>query len=257
MNNFAVISDIHANVAAFKAVLDDINLMSPERIICLGDIVGYGPEPKKTLSMVRANCDIVIKGNHDQAAIEYPEGFNKIAHEAIVWTKRSLKSLRLFSSEVRMNWRFLQSLPELYKEDNMLFVHGSPREPVTEYIDEDDTFEIYPSGREKLKNIFTYINHICFCGHTHIPGIFTEDFEFIHPEVLNDGYTLDKKRKYIINVGSVGQPRDAFCEASYVLYRDGKINYRRVEYDVSDTYNKIISNPCLSNFLADRLHRGE
>ena len=257
MNNFAVISDIHANVAAFEAVLEDIKSMSPESIICLGDIVGYGPEPKKTLSLVRKNCNIVIKGNHDQAAIEYPEGFNKIAHEAIVWTKRSLKSLRLFSSEVRMNWRFLQSLPEQYREDDMLFVHGSPRDPVSEYIDEDDTFEIYPSGREKLKDIFTYFDHICFCGHTHIPGIFTEDFEFIHPEVLCDGYTLDKKQKYIINVGSVGQPRDTFCEASYVLYRDNKVIYRRVEYDVSDTYNKIISNPCLSNFLADRLHRGE
>ncbi len=257
MNNFAVISDVHANVAALTAVLEDIKLMSPGRIICLGDIVGYGPEPKKALSLVRRNCDIVVKGNHDQAAIEYPEGFNKIAHEAIVWTKKSLKSLRLFSSEVRLNWRFLSQLPELYSEDGMLFLHGSPRNPICEYIDEDDTFDIYPSGREKLDDIFCMIDHLCFCGHTHIPGIFTEDYQFIHPEELESDFIVAPDKKFIINVGSVGQPRDAFCEASYVLYRDGRITYRRVEYDVSDTYNKIISNPSLSNFLADRLNRGE
>ena len=257
MNSFAVISDVHANVAALKAVLEDIKTMSPGRIICLGDIVGYGPEPKKALTMIRKNCDVVIKGNHDQAAIEYPEGFNRIAHEAIVWTKKSLKSLRLFSSEVRLNWRFLRQLPTTYAEEGMLFVHGSPREPVCEYIDEDDTFEIYPAGREKLDDIFTYFERVCFCGHTHIPGIFTEDYDFLSPEHITGSFELEEGKKYIVNVGSVGQPRDAFCEASYVIFRDWTIQYRRVAYDVSDTYNKIISNPSLSNFLADRLNRGE
>lgn len=257
MDNFAVISDIHANVAALEAVLEDIKTMSPERIICLGDIVGYGPEPKKALSLIRKNCNIVLRGNHDQAAIEYPEGFNKIAHEAIVWTKRSLKSLRLFSSEVRMNWNFLRRLPKFYTEDDMIFVHGSPRDPLSEYIDEEDTFDFYPAGRRKLDDIFKDIQHICFCGHTHIPGVISSDYEFVHPEDLSGSYKIEEDKKYIINVGSVGQPRDLYCEASYVLFRDNAVTYRRVEYDVTDTYNKIIQNPCLSNFLADRLQRGQ
>ena len=257
MNNFAVISDVHSNVAALEAVLDDISRKSPEQIICLGDIVGYGPEPKKAVSIVRRRCNIAVRGNHDQAAIEYPEGFNKTAHDAIIWTKRSLKSLRLFSSEVRTNWNYLRHLPRLHAEDGMLFVHGSPRNPICEYIDEEDTFSKYPAGRDKLDSIFKMIDHICFCGHTHIPGIMTEDYDFIHPGFLHEDYTVDPNKKYIINVGSVGQPRDNMCEASYVLFRNNKISYHRVEYDVDDTYKKIVLNPSLSNSLADRLHRGE
>ncbi len=257
MGCFAVISDIHANLAALEAVLADIESVGAERIICLGDIVGYGPEPKQTLSLVRRRCNIVVKGNHDQAAIEYPEGFNKVAHDAILWTKKSLKSLRLFSSEVRTNWNFLRHLPSYYSEDGMLFVHGSPRNPINEYVDEQDTYEVYKAGRRKLDDIFKQMEHICFCGHTHIPGIITEDYDFITPQEILGGFELIKGKKYLINVGSVGQPRDLYCEASYLICRDKRIEYRRVAYDVDDTYKKILSNPSLSNFLADRLHRGE
>ena len=256
MDNFAVVSDIHSNIAAFKAVLEDIKKYNPCDVVCLGDIVGYGPDPKKAVSMVRRNCSIVVKGNHDQAAIEYPQGFNQQAHDAIVWTKKSLKSLRLFSSEVRMNWNFLRRLPDSYSRDGMLFVHGSPRDPISEYIDEDDTFCLGYGGREKLEDIFSLIEQICFCGHTHIPGIITDELEFFTPEDFNNEFAIKSGRKLIVNVGSVGQPRDSLVESSYVLVKDNKILYKRVKYDVDATTEKIISNPSLSNSLANRLYRG-
>jgi diadenosine tetraphosphatase ApaH/serine/threonine PP2A family protein phosphatase len=146
---------------------------------------------------------------------------------------------------------FLASLPHLHCQDSDLFVHGSPRNPYHEYIFPEDI-----ANEPKMAAVFALFDHYCFTGHTHHPGIFTEDGRFLSPEEVGNRYRLDGK-KTLVNVGSVGQPRDGDWRACYVLVLDGElIRYRRVEYDVEATVKKIRDNEHLDDFLGERLKDG-
>lgn len=255
MNEFAVISDIHANLAALVAVLADIRRQHVARIVCLGDVVGYGPDPRECLTLVRRNCSVCLRGNHDLAVLMEPFGFNPRAHEAVLWTRKRIRARWFSSEEVRSNWKLLKRAPERYEENGILFVHGSPRDPINEYVDEFDTEDIGFGPGGKIIEIMGMIDRICFAGHTHQPGVITADCKFFYPEEFNHEWVFDGG-KIFVNVGSVGQPRDSDPRAKYAIYRDGRIFFRRVPYDIKETADKIREVPELHASLADRLFKG-
>lgn len=243
----AVISDIHSNYEAMCAVFEDIRSQTVEKIICLGDIVGYGPNPCECVDLAM-ECDVVLLGNHDQGALFDPEGFNTGAERAIFWTRAQLESDRGSRAEAR--WEFLGERPRRHQEGEFLFVHGSARNPLNEYVFPEDIY-----NPRKMERIFQLIGKYCFQGHTHVPGVFTETLNFYSPGELNFTYRLDG-HKTMVNIGSVGQPRDGDSRSCYVMIDGDKLTFRRVEYDVETTISKIHSIPELDRFLGDRLREG-
>jgi predicted phosphodiesterase len=242
----AILSDIHGNVDALESVLADIRQQGCTEIYCLGDIVGYGPNPRECVDRVKEFCTKSILGNHDQGALFDPEGFNAGAERAIFWTRQILETGA--GSEER--WEFLGELPRTIKEPNRLFVHGSARNPLNEYVFPEDIY-----NQRKMERIFSLVEKDCFQGHTHIPGVFTEDMNFLTPDELGFEYDLGTT-KHLVNVGSVGQPRNGVSDSSYVILDGNRITFRRVPYDVDAVANKIYAIPELDNFLGDRLRDG-
>jgi diadenosine tetraphosphatase ApaH/serine/threonine PP2A family protein phosphatase len=245
----AIISDIHSNLEALQAVLADILQFDVSDIYCLGDIVGYGPNPRECIDLVMA-CKMVLLGNHDQGAMFDPDGFNPPAERAIFWTREQLESTADSRQDRERRWDFLAERPRSVREDGTLFVHGSARNPLNEYVFPEDIY-----NQRKMERIFALVERYCFQGHTHVPGIFTENLQFLSPEEIDYAHQLDG-RKTLCNVGSVGQPRDGDWRACYVLFDGETIRYRRVEYDIDTTVKKIYAVPDLENFLGDRLRDG-
>jgi predicted phosphodiesterase len=263
----AIISDIHANLEAFEAVMADIKSQAIDTVYCLGDVVGYGPNPRECIDLVMS-CQICLLGNHDQGALFDPEGFNAGAERAIFWTRKMLESGDPKGNERR--WEFLGELPRLHREPKFLYVHGSARNPLNEYVFPEDIY-----NQRKMERIFGLVDQYCFQGHTHIPGVFTEDLNFVAPEEVDFKYKLGPQ-KVLINVGSVGQPRNGDNRASYVILDESTktsgnqggdasaamngngttVIFRRVDYDFERTIAKIYQIPELDNFLGDRLRDG-
>lgn len=245
----ALISDIHSNLEALEAVLADIKKHKIETIYCLGDIVGYGPNPRECVDLVM-QCQVVLLGNHDQGAMFDPDGFNPSAERAIFWTRAQLEAQGEDRQKKERRWEFLAERPRTHKEENFLYVHGSARNPLNEYVFPEDIY-----NQRKMERIFALVDRYCFQGHTHVPGIFTENLQFHAPDEIDYAYKLNSM-KMLCNVGSVGQPRDGDWRACYVLLEDDTIRYRRVEYDIDTTIRKIYDVPDLENFLGDRLRDG-
>jgi predicted phosphodiesterase len=244
----ALISDIHGNLEAIQAVLADIKTQGVKEIYCLGDVIGYGPNPRECIDLVM-DCKVALLGNHDQGALFDPEGFNTGAERAIFWTREQLETDK---DEARRNKRldWLGELQRRHVEGTTQFVHGSPRNPLNEYIFPEDIY-----NQRKMERLFALVDKYAFVGHTHVPGVFTERMAFLEPDEINYQYTLADE-KLIINVGSVGQPRDNDPRACYVVMNGNKITYRRVAYDFEPTIRKIYDIPQLDNFLGDRLREG-
>ena len=280
----ALISDIHGNLEALEVVLDDIKAQGVSEIYCLGDIIGYGPNPRECIDRVMEHCAVTLLGNHDQGAMFDPDGFNIGAERAIFWTREQLESPNDRDGNER-RWEFLGELPRSYRSGPFLFVHGSPRNPLSEYIFPEDIY-----NHRKMERLFQLVERYCFQGHTHVPGVFTEGFQFYAPEEIDNEYTLGEG-KLMINVGSVGQPRDGDNRACYVILDDGqagdapasfkrpsgngggdgdgdtaelpgpptgpvRLSYRRLPYDFETTIQKIYAVPELEPFLGDRLRQG-
>ncbi len=250
----ALISDIHANSEALQKVLEDIERQGITEIICLGDIIGYGPNPCECLECVMEKCAVTILGNHDQAAVWDPDGFNPVALQAVYWTRDQLDRRDGTNARVRdARWDYLNDLPKSYSQGEFLYVHGSPREPTNEYVFPEDVY-----NQRKMDALFDRVERYCFQGHTHIPGVFTASGEFITPEDCNFEYPLTGE-KAMFNVGSVGQPRDGDPRACYVVVHlnDGpRVEFRRVNYLFETTIQKIYDIPSLDNMLGDRLRNG-
>lgn len=248
----ALISDIHGNLEALLAVLDDISGQAVDGIYCLGDVIGYGPNPCECLDHIMKLADVTILGNHDQAALFDPDGFNPMALQAIYWTRDQLDNGPGSSAENIARWDFLGELPRFVEEGEFKFVHGSPRDPTNEYV-----FPEYVFDQRKMEILFGKVKQFCFMGHTHLPGVFTTECEFKSPEEIDYVYRLGRE-KIMVNVGSVGQPRDDDNRSCYVILDtdDGTITYRRVEYDFDATANKIYSEPELADALGDRIKHG-
>jgi len=249
---FAVISDIHSNLEALTAVFDDIEQRGVEKIVCLGDIVGYGPSPKECLDLIIERCEVCLCGNHDHAVLYEPYNFNVGAERAAYWTRQVFEDE---PDEARRNrrWDFLGRLPIRAQYNGCLLVHGSPRRPVNEYLFADDVY----TNPNKLMQNFERLEHTaCFVGHTHVPGVFMDDPYFESPDELTQpgSYEIADDDRVIVNVGSVGQPRDGDNRAKYVIWDSTAetLEVRRVPYDIAAAARKILQAG-LPPTYADRL----
>jgi predicted phosphodiesterase len=240
---YAIISDIHGNAEALQAVLNDISNRSIDSIVCLGDIVGYYPDPEVCIELVKQNADLCVAGNHDYAAIGRidTQNFTYYAFAAMEWTKQNLSE---------NDKEFLRSLPLTIEKDNMFFTHSSPSNP-------HDWAYVFPDSEEAVFEAFnSLVFQLNFIGHTHWPSILIQEDERIilhseHSIIVND------QNFYLINVGSVGQPRDFDSRSSYSIYDSSlnEISIRRIPYDYSVTQKKIKENH-LPLFLSERLEKG-
>lgn len=249
----ALISDLHANRPALEAVFADIASQGVEDIACLGDIVGYGPEPEWCLDQVRERCRWVLTGNHDEALFAGTSDFNSYARQALVYTRKRLRPRWFKGPGARERWEWLRSLPSTYREGRFLFVHGSPRNPVREYVLSTDGI-LNPM---KLRSIFEAFTGVCFAGHTHQPGVFFSNLRF--QGLGGEGEVtipIPEDEQFFVNVGSVGQPRDRDSRACYVILTEDTVTWRRVEYDIRAVQERILSIPELPDVLAQRLSLG-
>ena len=219
-------------------MLADIKEQGISEIFCLGDVIGYGPNPRECLDAVM-KLPVCILGNHDQAAMFDPDGFNPVALRAVYWTREQLESGPGSAEVINRRWDFLGELPRAYDEGKMLFVHGSPREPTNEYVFPEDVY-----NERKMHFLFDRIQLYSFQGHTHIPGVFTINGDFLSPDECDFEYRLAGD-KAMVNVGSVGQPRDGDPRACYVVLTEETVQFRRVDYHFEETIRKIYEEPKL------------
>jgi diadenosine tetraphosphatase ApaH/serine/threonine PP2A family protein phosphatase len=229
----AIISDIHSNFEALASAISQIDALYVDEIFCLGDIIGYGPYPNECMNLVRERCTAVVKGNHDSGLTgETPLAhFNQYGRSAITWTQKQISG---------DNLKYLKELPLVSVQDDVTLVHASPLKP------EMWTYVIaWPDAQECFKAFET---SLCFIGHTHVPVIVGEDSS------IN---SFRKGSRYLINVGSIGQPRDGNPYASFGLLDTEKWIYEniRVAYDVEKTADAI-SRAKLPEFLGKRLFLG-
>ncbi len=271
---FAIISDIHSNLEALEAVLADAASRGITEIVCLGDVVGYGPNPRECLDLVREKCRLCMMGNHDHALLYEPTNFNLPAERACYWQRQLLED-EPDAARRAARWEFLGNMQVRTREADVVFLHASPRRPMNEYIFPEDVF----TNPQKVLACFDRLDgRVCFVGHTHQPGVFVDDPYFDPPNELPDApfYEFEDER-VIINVGSVGQPRDRDPRASYVVVTRNaatgsgpgaslvsqalecsleNVEFIRVEYDVERTVQKILAEPALDDLLGTRLYEG-
>mgnify|MGYP006301726401 CR=1 FL=1 len=240
----AVISDIHGNLEALKAVLRDSRRRKAESIACLGDIVGYYPDPEKCVRLMRKRASISVAGNNDYAAIGRIETlqFNLMAQIAISWTAERL------SDQSR---EYLGGLPFGVEKDGVFFTHSSPSDP------QDWLTYVFPDSEQTVFEVFSNLTQrLNFIGHTHAPSIMIQDGDriLLHSESI---VHLDPAKYYLVNVGSVGQPRDFDARASYAVYDSaaGSVEIVRVPYNYSRTRRKVRRRG-LPQGLGDRLPKG-
>jgi predicted phosphodiesterase len=237
---YAIIADIHANLEALEVVLKDAKEQHCTHYACLGDVVGYNANPKECLDIIREMGMPCIKGNHDEYCSNEGamEGFNPYAAEAVSWTRKQL------SPEDR---KWLRELKYLRLVASFSIVHAT--------LDGPQRWG-YVFDRLAAAASFTYQNtNVCFFGHTHVPVAFIRD------SVVRGGtyskFKVEPGRKYFVNVGAVGQPRDGNPKAGYVVYDldEGTIELRRLDYDIASAQAKIIKAG-LPPRLAERLALG-
>jgi predicted phosphodiesterase len=247
----AIISDIHANLEALEAVLVDIDTQRVDEIVCLGDVVGYGPNPRECIEKAMS-FRFSLRGNHEAAVLFIAMDFNVDATQSIEWTRAQLNSKQYAKKSNHALWNFLGGLPESQADGGgrVLYVHGSPRMPTREYVRPVDA-----SDASKMTEIFAAMEHVCFNGHTHESGIITEEMKFHFPQTMRNMYKIGPG-KCLLNVGSVGQPRDRNPRASYVIFDGETVFFRRVDYDFRKTMRKISAVKELPAQLALRLKEG-
>jgi len=240
--HYAIISDIHGNLEALTAAFESIDHRQVSHIVCLGDVVGYGASPDECVNLIRERGIPTILGNHDAVAcgLEEPWGFNQVALSAVKWTAEQL-------SPENITW--LRSLPPRLEYESFLAVHATPEGIGWDYIFSwEETLPYIDWLREQKRRL-------CFFGHTHCPGAFSEDGLYALEE--DSRFELDPGKVYLINPGSVGQPRDDDPRASLGIFdsETNEFELVRVPYAV-DVAAKRILDAGLPGFLAERLHRG-
>ncbi|MGB5156567.1 metallophosphoesterase family protein [Desulfobacterium sp. N47] len=225
----AVVSDIHGNTEAFGAVLNDARISGVDAMVCLGDVIGYGPEPNEAISMVCADNIPAVIGNHELCIInrDYLSKFNPAAYRSMLIT------IDMLSDE---SINFINKLEPSLVNYGCRFVHGFPPESPTTYMFELDTKAI-------LDAFGKYEERICFIGHTHSLRLIESDGKSIEHNILQRGKTqLYANKRYIINAGSVGQPRDGDNHAKYIIWdtSNDSIEAKYISYDIDSVVNKII-----------------
>jgi diadenosine tetraphosphatase ApaH/serine/threonine PP2A family protein phosphatase len=239
---YAVVGDIHSNFEALDTVLNDIKENGADKVLSVGDVVGYAAEPSRCLSALRKVTDSIVAGNHDYAAvgkmdIDY---FNPQAKEAVLWTKEHLK---------QGDRDFLSALPLTKETDDFTLAHGTLYEP--------DQFYYLQTFNDASRCFAILRNRICFIGHSHVPAVIVKGNGAKIRNVTKEEVSLRGVKQAIVNVGSVGQPRDGDPRSCYVLYdtETELIRFRRLEYDIDGASKKII-DAGLPEFEAERLQGG-
>lgn len=228
--NIAVLSDIHGNLEAFEAVLRDLKDTRPDAVVCLGDAVGYGPDPEAVVQLLQSQGIPSVLGNHEWALRhpEHLEWFNPSARRSLELTQKLLSPEGL---------RTVTAWPKTLHVEGALCVHGCPPDSVTRYL-----FEL---SMEELPELFSiYEAPVCFVGHTHqLLWVRWDEDQGRVGRFQADALTIDPAARYIINVGSVGQPRDGDNRAKYVLWNteSSTILVRRVSYEIAKTVEKILA----------------
>lgn len=228
---YAIFSDIHSNLEALRALVKALNAEEIDCYLCVGDIVGYGANPNECIrEVLTLNCHSVA-GNHDWASVGLfsDDYFNPIAKEAVIWTRERIeKNLA----------QHLKDLPLVYQNKDLTLVHGTLVNPSDfDYMDREAT----------ARNSFPMLTtSICFVGHTHVSGVFIKDQSGEIKYTRAGKYFIEEGQSYIINVGSVGQPRDLNPNGSYCIYDTTKneVLIKRFVYDVFGARKKIIENVC-------------
>jgi len=239
---YAIFGDIHANLEALEAVLEDSKKRECTHYICMGDIVGYNADPKACLDMIRELGCPTVKGNHDDYVSSGAslDGFNILAKEALLWTRSQID---------KDDKTWLKELELVKQERDFTLVHAT--------LDTPHRWG-YVFNQLDAAASFAYQNTaLCFCGHTHVPKAFINDRGNVQTVTL-DSVTLAMGKKYFINVGSVGQPRDGDWRAAYAIYDADRnlVELHRLEYDIKKAQKKIIDNG-LPLKLAQRLSIGK
>lgn len=237
---YAILSDIHGNLDALTAVLERLNTQRVDSYICLGDIVGYGPQPAECLHEIQKYSSVIVAGNHDFAACDKITiaSFNVLAREAILWTRSKLAELDL---------QYLADLPLMEQVESFHVVHGTLYAP--------ELFDYVQSSYDAHLSMTRMEYPVCFVGHSHVPVTFVQGETISYS--LARKLTVNPDQKMIVNVGSVGQPRDRDPRASYAIYDTDaqEITLERAEYDIDSVISKIREMGLPSN-LGERLRVG-
>lgn len=268
----AIVSDLHGNEPALEAALADANARGARRYVCLGDVIGYGARPRHNLDWVMRLCvpapdgpagfgalepGLCLQGNHEYALLNSAEDFNARARAAIEWTREELNrdEGEAGSKERRYAyWDFLSALAPSATDGTAMFAHGSPRDPVREYMLPRDI-----TDETKMRANWECMQApVCFVGHSHVPAVYFEDRRLFRPKGSEGPYELgtSTRLRAIVNVGSIGQPRDGDSRLSYVLYDGRAITFVRLAYDVERAMADIHAVPSLPGYLAERLKVG-
>lgn len=238
---YAILSDIHANLEALRAVLADAADRA-DGVLCLGDVVGYGADPAACVEIVGERVDMLVAGNHDHAlaGLIEPSWFNTYARAALEWTAGRV-------DDDHRAW--LGGRPLLAEVGDATLVHASPRNP--------EEWDYLRSGEDGWEVFEAFSTRLCFVGHSHRPAVWSLGSSGPEFEPAATSASLESGRRYIINVGSVGQPRDHDPRAAYAVWdvEARRVDIRRVEYDI-DAVRRKIHAAGLPRFLADRLAVG-
>jgi diadenosine tetraphosphatase ApaH/serine/threonine PP2A family protein phosphatase len=238
---YAILSDVHGNLEALRAVLRDVAARA-DAVLCLGDTVGYGADPEACVELVAARARAIVAGNHEWGVADRLDltWFNRWARASAEWTRERLDA---------DHRAWLAALPVVQEIDDATLVHASPAQP-----EEWDYLVTPEDGWDAFAHFAT---RWCFVGHSHVPGVWSLGSSGREHDPHPEGVASERGRRYIVNVGSVGQPRDRDPRASYALWdvEAGRVEIRRVAYDVVEARRKIEAAG-LPRFLADRLAAG-
>lgn len=239
---YVIISDVHSNMEAFNAVVEEISLLAEKKTAFLGDIVGYGPEPNESIELLRKVADFAIGGNHDWACVDLTDitYFNIYAQQAVLWTKSVLKP---------GNASYLKSLKPMGKWEGLTLAHGSPREP--------EAWHYLFSVEDAELNFSFFDTQVCFVGHSHYPINFIRSRDGRIRYNRNANIEISPGERYIINVGSIGQPRDGNPDSAFAIYdtESNLVQLKRVPYDIATTQEKMRVRG-LPGYLINRLALG-
>ncbi|MFH1868567.1 MAG: metallophosphoesterase family protein [Candidatus Omnitrophota bacterium] len=236
---YAIFSDVHSNLEAFEAFLENAKREGIEKYFCVGDIVGYGADPHACVELTKSlNCPVVC-GNHDQAAagkfdIEF---FNKDAKESALWTRDALDDI---------DKNYLNDLKLVYRDSELTMAHGS--------LDHPEDFDYIYETAQAAETMRAQLTQVCFIGHTHKAGIFYEDINGYINYSTTKELPAHKDSRYLVNAGSIGQPRDGDWRSSYCIYDSDQatIRVKRTEYDAKKASDKILKAGLPRRF-ADRI----
>ncbi|MFH1440599.1 MAG: metallophosphoesterase family protein [Candidatus Omnitrophota bacterium] len=239
---YGIFSDVHSNLEALNAVINAYKKEKIDKYLCAGDIVGYGANLHECIAKIKSLVSASVAGNHDRccAGLFSEKNFSLLAKQAVIWTKKVLAP---------QEKEYLESLKLTYTNEDLTLVHGS--------LDTPFDFNYIVNNYDAYETFRLLKTRVCFIGHTHARAVFSMDKNHVVYRLAKDLITLEPDKKYIINAGSVGQPRDGNPKASYCIYDTEKslVEIKRVSYDARLAGRKIISAG-LPHFLADRILSG-